>query len=62
MSASLDTTVEAGKSLTGEPLRNPLTAKHDTNTAKVGASLRIAGSLPQRVLSVRTICSRGGRA
>ena len=27
MSASLDTTVEAGKSLTGEPLRNPLTAK-----------------------------------
>ena len=27
MSASLETTVEAGKSLTGEPLRNPLTAK-----------------------------------
>jgi hypothetical protein len=27
MSASLETTVEAGKSLMGEPLRNPLGAK-----------------------------------
>ena len=27
MSASLETTVEAGESLTGEPLRNPLPAK-----------------------------------
>src|SRR5215471_6237985 len=34
MSASLETTVEAGESLTGEPLRNPLPAKQRSSPTR----------------------------
>jgi hypothetical protein len=61
MSASLETTAEAGESLTGEPLRNPLPAKQRSSPTRprwVGACASpdpyLKGS---KLLSVQTICS-----
>ena len=66
MSASLETTVAAGESLTGEPLRNPLPAKQRSSLTRprwVGAC---ASSDPylkgSKLLSVRKICSCSGLA
>ena len=49
MSASLETTVEAGESLTGEPLRNPLPAKQRSSPTRPPWVRACASFLPQRV-------------
>jgi len=49
MSASLETTVEAGESLTGEPLRNPLPAKQRLSPTRPPWVRACASFLPQRV-------------
>ena len=49
MSASLETTVEAGESLTGEPLRNPLPGKQRSSPTRPPWVRACASFLPQRV-------------
>ena len=49
ISPSLETTVEAGESLTGEPLRNPLPAKQRLSPTRPPWVRACASFLPQRV-------------
>ena len=62
MSASLETTVEAGGSLTGEPLRNPLPAKQRSSPTRPPWVRACASFLPLGSVPVRTICSRSSVA